>query len=225
MCLTRMGLESTDAPETAAMNLAEVEGKVLQVRGESQGGWLYSAKVLSTQFFRANVGIILLNADGEVLALKRSGKDGAEAWQLPQGGVDELEEPREAAERELFEELGLEPGQMEFLREHPDWLAYELPPESRRAKPGGDAKHGRGQVQKWFLVRFVGDERRIDLSRWARAHEEVPEFDRMQWTCLAEVAEHAWEPRRVIYRRLAEDFAPYLKASAMKTITTRKEKP
>ena len=89
---------------------------------------------MKAQFFRANVGIILYNPAGQVLAFERADRPGQ--WQLPQGGLGKNEEPLAAALRELEEETGLRPSQVELVGEHPRWLAYELPPEARRKKTG-----------------------------------------------------------------------------------------
>jgi len=142
---------------------------------------------MTSQFFRANVGVMVARPDGCVLVLERVDKPGQ--WQLPQGGLDVGEEPREAALRELQEETGIAPVHVELLAEHPGWLAYELPPERRRQKTG------RGQVQKWFLFRFLGADSDIDL--------EPPPGD----------IEEVWEVRRPIYEALIDEWSDRLTAS------------
>lgn len=91
-----------------------------------------------SQYFRAGVGIMVVNDDRCVLALERYDVPGA--WQLPQGGLEESEEPLQAARRELWEETRIHWDQVVLLYEHPWWLAYELPPDSWTANTG------RGQV-------------------------------------------------------------------------------
>jgi len=108
-----------------------------------------------SQFFRANVGVVVLNAEGEVLALEREGYAGS--WQLPQGGLEVGEEPADAARRELGEETGLRWDQLQLLGEYPEWLAYELDEDMR----GPDT--GRGRVQIWFYVRLVDPAAGIDV--------------------------------------------------------------
>jgi putative (di)nucleoside polyphosphate hydrolase len=147
--------------------------------------------------FRAAVGAVIVGQRGRVLACERSKRP--DAWQLPQGGIDEGEEPRDALFREVEEETSIPPEKLELLAEHPEWLAYELPPERR----GG--KHGRGQVQKWFLLRYTGQDGDIDLDR-ATSHE----FRAWRWQSLAELAEEVVEFRRPIYRRLLADFGTHL---------------
>lgn len=148
---------------------------------------------VNSQTFRANVGIVVVRADGRILALERSDTPGQ--WQLPQGGLDADEEPIDAAVRELREETGIGLGQAELLAEYPQWLAYELPPEHRRSRTG------RGQVQRWFLLRFLGHDRDIDLAAGPGGR---PEFSAYRWVTFDELAEMVWEVRRPIYRALAD---------------------
>ena len=128
--------------------------------------------------YRPNVGIALFNASGQVLIGRRFRDDGPEIilpgleWQMPQGGIDADENPRDAVMRELWEETGIVGAS--HLGET-DWLSYEFPrydgPPHRLAK-------FRGQRQKWFALRFTGQDGDIDLT----AHE--PEFSDFQWVSL-----------------------------------------
>jgi len=158
---------------------------------------------VSSQFFRANVGIVVARADGRVLVLERI--DHRDRWQMPQGGLDTGEEPVAASLRELQEETGLGAAQVELVAEHPDWLAYELPPSCRREKTG------RGQVQKWFLYRFLGTDGDIDLAAQAGGGGEFRDF---RWMDLAELAEDVWEVKRPVYRALASAWQERLRAWA-----------
>jgi putative (di)nucleoside polyphosphate hydrolase len=153
------------------------------------------------QVFRANVGIVVANGRGEVLALERRGRPGH--WQFPQGGLDVDEEPEAAAIRELREETGLGPDEIDLVAVHPQWLAYELPEPLRRGR------RWRGQVQRWFLFRLRDDDRVVDLAQAAD-----DEFDDHRWTTLDEVAREVWEVRRPIYEELARAFGPLLAASS-----------
>ena len=148
---------------------------------------------MASQTFRANVGIVVARADGRVLALERTDQPGR--WQLPQGGLDVDEEPIDAALRELEEETGIPSDLVELRDEYPDWLAYELPPERRREKTG------RGQVQRWFLFRFLGDDHAIDLTPPVGKRAEFAAF---RWTGLSDLADEVWEVKQPIYRALAE---------------------
>lgn len=145
----------------------------------------------SHQAFRANVGIVVINADREVLAFER--KHQRDAWQLPQGGLDVGEEPIDAAYRELEEETGLARDDVEYVGAHPQWLAYELPEHLRRT-------HWRGQVQRWFLFR-LRPESSVDLSR-----AKDDEFVAHRFMPMAELLASVWSIRRPIYEELARHF-------------------
>src|ERR1700682_1993197 len=113
--------------------------------------------------YRACVGIMVLNRAGRVFIGARSGGDeqgdAAHGWQIPQGGVDRGEDPRQAALRELYEETNIR--SVERLGEIEEWLTYDIPRELIGQAWGGKY---RGQKQKWYAVRFTGDEREIDIA-------------------------------------------------------------
>ena len=146
--------------------------------------------------YRLNVGAVLFGPDGRVLVGRRAGVVAA-AWQLPQGGIDEGENPRAAVFRELLEEIGT--AKAEILAEHPDWLQYDLPEDLV-----GTAFKGRyrGQRQKWFALRFLGQDSDVRLD--ADPH---PELDAWKWVPLAELPDLAVAFKRTIYETLARDFA------------------
>lgn len=148
-------------------------------------------------YFRAGVGMLVVDMDGLVLAAERSGLPGA--WQAPQGGLQSGEDPIDAVRRELAEETGIQWSDVSIIAEYPEWLAYELPPDARSEKTG------RGQVHKWFLLRHHGAN--IDLDLFSQLH---PEFDRWTWMPIHELVERAWEVRRPIYIRLAETWVDVL---------------
>jgi putative (di)nucleoside polyphosphate hydrolase len=147
------------------------------------------------QFFRAGVGIGVLNTRGAVLALERFERPGA--WQLPQGGLDAGEEPVDAAQRELNEETGLSWDDVELLGEHPRWLAYELDPDMRKPDLG------RGQVQKWFVVCLTNRRPTIEIDR-VDERKGHPEFRAYAWMSFDELLSKAAPFRRAVYEPLAE---------------------
>ncbi|HKU54145.1 MAG TPA: RNA pyrophosphohydrolase [Rhizomicrobium sp.] len=122
--------------------------------------------------YRPCVGIMLFNRDGEVFVGKRIDQT-VEGWQMPQGGIDKGETPRQAALRELQEEVGTD--KAEIIAEMEDWVTYDLPKHLVGVAFKGKYK---GQRQKWFALRFTGQDSDIDLA----AHE--PEFSAFQWVSL-----------------------------------------
>jgi putative (di)nucleoside polyphosphate hydrolase len=122
--------------------------------------------------YRPCVGIMLFNRDGRVFVGKRIDQT-VEGWQMPQGGIDKGESPKQAALRELKEEVGTD--KAEIISEMEDWITYDLPKHLI-----GVAFHGkyRGQKQKWFALRFTGEDGDIDLT----THE--PEFSAFRWVDL-----------------------------------------
>ncbi len=153
--------------------------------------------------YRLNVGAVLFNRAGQVLVARRADFPNAEGaaggWQLPQGGIDKDEDPRVAIFRELGEEIGTT--NATILAEHPDWLDYDLPPHLI-----GKAFKGRyrGQRQKWFALRFLGQDSEIRLDA-----DPQPEFDAWRWAALADLPALAVPFKRTIYEALARDFQIY----------------
>jgi putative (di)nucleoside polyphosphate hydrolase len=146
--------------------------------------------------YRPCVGIMLFNADGKVFVGKRIDQT-VEGWQMPQGGIDKGETPRQAVLRELGEEVGTD--KAEIIGEMDDWLTYDLPEHLI-----GVAFHGKyhGQRQKWFALRFTGTEADIDLT----AHE--PEFSSYQWATLDDLPGLIVPFKRETYKAVIAAFAP-----------------
>ena len=153
--------------------------------------------------YRPCVGIVLFNDEGRVFMGRRIGLpvsfDARGMWQLPQGGIDAGETAREAALRELAEEIGVQ--NVEVLAETPGWLTYDLPPELLGKVWGGKY---RGQKQKWFALKHLGDEREINLA--VPGHR--PEFDLWRWEELERIPALVVPFKRHIYEALVEAFRP-----------------
>ncbi len=148
--------------------------------------------------YRPGVGIMLLNRDNQVFVGQRIDQR-AEAWQMPQGGIDEGEDPRQAALRELEEEIGTR--NVEIIAECPDWIPYDLPQDIADLVWRG---RFRGQTQKWFLMHFLGDDNDIDIAT------AEPEFDRWRWSPLGELVRNIVPFKRETYRRLMVAFGDRL---------------
>ena len=153
--------------------------------------------------YRPNVGAALFDHRGQVFVARRADLPNAEGapggWQLPQGGIDEGEDPAIAVLRELAEEIGT--AKAEIIGEHPDWLSYDLPPELLGRALGG---RYRGQRQRWFALRFTGTDGDIRLDL-----DPHPEFDAWRWAPLAELPGLAAPFKRPIYEALAQSFARF----------------
>jgi len=144
--------------------------------------------------YRRGVGIMLLNARNEVFVAQRIDFTG-DAWQMPQGGIDTGESPREAALRELKEEIGT--NKAEFLAETKGWFSYDFPPKLRERFRRGRFQ---GQRQKWFAMRFTGQDSNIDLST---AH---PEFKAWKWVAPEELPRLIVPFKRQVYLDVLEEF-------------------
>ena len=122
--------------------------------------------------YRPCAGIMLLNRDGKVFVGKRIDNKEGDWWQMPQGGIDEGEDAETAALRELGEETGIAPDLVELVAVAPDELFYDLPPEMIGKVWKG---RWRGQRQRWFLYRFLGEDRDVDIATViTRVTDELP---------------------------------------------------
>lgn len=147
--------------------------------------------------YRPCVGLMLLNERGQVFVAQRVDVRGSAAWQMPQGGIDPGEAPRDAALRELAEEIGTD--EAEILAESRHWHAYDLPAHLVPRIWGGKY---RGQKQKWFALRFLGRDEDIDLE----AHS--PEFRAWCWADPERLPEIIVPFKRDVYTKVMDEFRP-----------------
>ena len=150
--------------------------------------------------YRRGVGVMLLNHDGKVFVGARIDNTD-EAWQMPQGGIDQGEKPWAAARRELEEETGIAPHLVERIAECPERLKYDLPASIRDRLWGGKWI---GQDQDWYLCRFLGEDRDINI---ATTH---PEFREWKWIAPEQLPELIVPFKRDLYRQLLREFAEHL---------------
>ena len=151
-------------------------------------------------FYRRGVGVMLLNQDKQVWVGRRIDNTD-EAWQMPQGGIDEGEQPWATALRELEEETGIPPYLVERVADHPERLRYDLPADLQPKLWGG---RWRGQEQDWFLCRFLGRQSDVNI---ATAH---PEFCDWKWVPARELPDIIVPFKRDLYRCLIDHWAEYL---------------
>ena len=149
--------------------------------------------------YRPGVGIMLVNQRGQIFVAQRNDNPGP-AWQMPQGGIDEGEEPMQAAWRELMEEVGTD--RARYVGESREWLTYDLPIE---LVPQIWKGRFRGQRQKWFLFRFLGTDRDINIAT------EHPEFSSWRWAELEELPALIVPFKRNLYHQLLTEFAPLIR--------------
>jgi putative (di)nucleoside polyphosphate hydrolase len=148
-----------------------------------------------TTRYRQCVGIMLINGYGRVFVARRADMPAAPAWQMPQGGIDWEETPREAAMRELEEEIGT--SKVEIVAESSGWMTYDFPLGVADRVWGG---RFRGQRQKWFLMRFTGCDADIDLG------SRHPEFDAWRWVAPDRLPELIVAFKRQLYIDILAEF-------------------
>jgi putative (di)nucleoside polyphosphate hydrolase len=152
--------------------------------------------VIDENGFRLNVGMILMNAQGQIFWGQRAGNP--TAWQFPQGGINPGETESQAMHRELFEELGLYPEDVKIISKTENWLYYLLPERLSQKLLCV------GQKQKWFLLKLLSDDSHVKLDL-----HPPPEFAQWRWVDY-------WLPlsaviafKREIYRQVLEQFEPW----------------
>lgn len=148
--------------------------------------------------YRPNVGMIVANPQGQVLWARRVGQ---QAWQFPQGGIQDRESPEEALYRELNEEIGLLPEHVQIVGCTRGWLRYKLPRRLLRQK----SSHFVGQKQKWFLLKMLADDQDVSF-----AHSDTPEFDFWQWVTYWYPLSQVVQFKKDVYRRAMKELVPHL---------------
>ena len=149
--------------------------------------------------YRKGVGIVVVNNDGQFFLGKRVG---AEAWQFPQGGIDEGETPEQALYRELYEETGIKKDKVKIISISRKWLVYHIPHVYQRFNKKYD-----GAMQKWFLLKFIGDNQDIDLNVFNHA-----EFDGWKWADKKTAINNVIRFKRGVYESIFNEFEDVLKA-------------
>lgn len=146
--------------------------------------------------YRRCAGVMLVNRQGRVFVGQRIDTPG-DAWQMPQGGIDAGEAPRAAALRELHEETGVTPDLVRVEAETVDWISYDLPADLLGRVWGGKY---RGQKQRWFLMRYLGTDERIDIT------QPPTEFSEWCWLPKDELVERIVPFKRAVYARIMDEF-------------------
>jgi putative (di)nucleoside polyphosphate hydrolase len=147
--------------------------------------------------FRANIGMIVMNDNANLLWARRLRQN---AWQFPQGGLAPNETPTEALYRELYEELGLIPEDVKILGSTREWLHYRIPSMYIRHN---SLPLCIGQKQKWFLIKLLSDSSRVCLNK-----SDTPEFDSWRWVDYWYPVKRAVYFKRQVYKRALREFFP-----------------
>jgi putative (di)nucleoside polyphosphate hydrolase len=155
--------------------------------------------MIDQEGYRPNVGIVIINEHNKVLWAKRVAED---AWQFPQGGINEGESLEEAMYRELMEEVGLSPSHVEILGKTKDWLRYDVPTQWVRRDGAG---RYRGQKQIWFLLKFVGNDSDVLLT-----NSNKPEFDSWRWNDFWSPLQQVIGFKREVYEKALNELSTYL---------------
>lgn len=159
----------------------------------------YKDKKNSHLPFRPGVGMVIIDKNNRVFVGKRIDSK-ANGWQMPQGGIDLGETPSSAALREMEEEIGSSKGVI--IAETKNWYSYRVPDAVIPRLWGGKYC---GQRQKWFLIRFTGEDSDINI------HTENPEFDRWQWVDFDKLLEDIIPFKLSLYQQVVDEFKPILR--------------
>lgn len=163
---------------------------------------------MDQSLYRPCVGVMLINRDGLVFVGRRkaSRREGFvdHPWQMPQGGIDQGEQPAVAALRELYEETNVR--SVTALAEAPDWYSYDIP-----AGLGKTGRNWRGQTQKWFALRFDGEDREINVLDPGDGRHPA-EFSSWRWVKADELAELVVPFKQDVYRQVIAAFKDFVRS-------------
>ncbi|MDX1917006.1 MAG: RNA pyrophosphohydrolase [Rickettsiaceae bacterium] len=149
--------------------------------------------------FRPCVGMMILNHENKVFVAQRTDTK-VQAWQMPQGGINIGETPSKAAFREMKEEIGTD--NAKILIESNNWYSYDIPPFMISKLWNGNY---RGQKQKWFLIRFLGEDSEINIKT------STPEFSEWRWVEIDSLVDIIVPFKRKLYKAVVSEFAPFIK--------------
>ena len=153
-----------------------------------------------TDKYRKCVGMMILNANKEILVGRRLDHPSG-YWQMPQGGIDENENPKEAVWREMMEEIGTNKARL--IKVSNQWINYDIPPETLKTLPWGHKYIG--QRQKWFAFDFLGEDDDINVGT------DNPEFSEWKWAEMDLIVGNIVPFKRNVYSVILEEFKDLLK--------------
>ena len=145
--------------------------------------------------YRKCVGMMIVNSENNVLVGKRLDHPSG-YWQMPQGGIDENENPEEAVWREMMEEIGT--NKVILISSSKKWISYDIPIETLKTLPWGNKYVG--QIQKWFLFRFNGSDDDINVET------KNPEFSEWKWIDYNEITLNAVPFKKNVYQKIQDEF-------------------
>jgi len=148
-----------------------------------------------TDKYRKCVGIMILNNNKEILVGRRLDHPSG-YWQMPQGGIDDNENPEEAVWREMLEEIGT--NKAELIKISNQWINYDIPSETLKTLPWGHKYIG--QTQKWFAFDFLGEDHDINVQT------DNPEFSEWKWTRMDSIVDSIVPFKRDVYSIILEEF-------------------